>query len=258
MAKRKIIDVWEAKQAEKLVEPEKKIKYKSITGQNLHQKEYIKSILSKRTTIGIGYAGVGKTFIAVALGIQGVLNGQFDKILVCRPAREAIGEELGFLPGDFKMKINPFLMPIWDAIDDIIENPEDAKKFKSERIDIVTFAHMRGRSFKHRFVIADELQNATEKQLDMLITRMGEGAKYVLNGDPTQSDLPEHHQGALLEIARIVASSENYGIVNFEKSDIVRDKAVEEYLNLKEQYYKPRRLEDRFYGYMDRDKMGGW
>lgn len=240
-------------------EPEKEqIKYINVSAKTSNQKDYLRSISSKKITIGIGCAGCGKTFLAVAAAVKSVIEGEFKKIVICRPAIEAGNEHLGFLPGTADEKVSVYLQPIFYAIDELIPNPAEAKRFKTEHIDIIQFAFMRGLTFRDKIVIADECQNLNDAQIDLLVTRFGNNCKMIINGDLTQSDLNIRDQGALDRLARIVAPSPRFGIVRFDTSDIIRDELVAEYLNLKAESERPRDLGERFQGYHERDDYGGW
>lgn len=213
------------------IEIPKEFKPTPVSARNPNQKEYIKSIKQNVITITSGPAGTGKSFISVAIAIEKIYSGEIDKIIVTRPVLEACGERMGFLPGSLSEKIDPYLKPIWDAIDELLP-PEEAKKFKHDNIEVCPLAFMRGRSLKRRYIIADEMSNATEKQILMLITRIGEGSTLIMNGDPTQSDLPGDLQGGLIRIINIIQSDPDVGIVTFNKSDIVRHPIIARILSL--------------------------
>jgi phosphate starvation-inducible PhoH-like protein len=230
--------------------PTDELKFKPVSAKSLNQKSYIKAIKSQDIVFAIGYSGSGKTTIAVAMAIESVLSGQTSKIIVTRPVVEAGGEHIGFLPGSFSEKLDPYIRPIYDEVDNYLEGDE-AKKFKSEKIEICPLGYTRGRTFKDRFIIADEMQNATFDQLEMLLTRIGEGSKMVITGDPHQSDLDRHLQGGLVDMADRLKGIEGVQVVYLEKIDIVRHPIVTRIIQRLEETnptnrveLPPRRLED--------------
>lgn len=197
-----------------------------IKAKTPNQAEYLDSLRSKRLVFGIGPAGTGKSFLATAVGLEKLLNNEVAKIIICRPAVEA-GEKLGFLPGTMEEKITPFLRPIIDAIEDHVGIAKAKLLMASGKIEFATLAHMRGRTLNDAYVIGDELQNATWEQIRMLVTRMGFGSFFCLNGDPTQSDLPKRDQGGLHRFTqRLSGVSNDIDVVHFEKGDIVRDPLI--------------------------------
>jgi phosphate starvation-inducible protein PhoH and related proteins len=220
-------------------------RFKPISAKSENQKRYIKEIKSKDITISIGPAGCGKSAIAVSLGIEAVYKGEYDKLIVSRPVVEAAGERLGFLPGGISDKLDPYIRPIYDLIDEMLPK-DDAKKFKADNVEICPLAYMRGRTFKHKFIIVDEAQNATFEQLDMAITRLGEGSKMVITASPGQSDLPNSLQGGIDRVVEIIKHDADFGLAILFKKDIQRHKMVEKFLHLKEEYERPITLEERW------------
>ena len=203
----------------------KKFKFEKVEPRNAHQEEYLKSIESNKITIGAGPAGTGKTFLAVyqALRHLQTRGAEIDRIIITRPAVEA-GEKLGFLPGDLEDKLNPYMRPIHDALVDILNVDLARQKIERGYIEIAPIAFMRGRTFNNSFIIFDEAQNATIDQLKMVLTRVGQGSKLVIDGDPSQSDI--NSKSGLSLVMKILEDIDGIGIVHFETEDIVRDDIV--------------------------------
>ena len=173
----------------------------------------------------VGPAGTGKTYLAVALAVEGFLNRQFQRIILARPAVEA-GEKLGFLPGDISEKINPYLMPLYDALYDMVEFNKVQQMIREGYIEIAPLAYMRGRTLNDSFIILDEGQNATPEQMKMFLTRLGFRSKMVVTGDITQVDLPRGTLSGLIEAHRILQGIEGISIINFSEKDVVRHELV--------------------------------
>ena len=171
--------------------------------------------------IGSGPAGTGKTYLAVAQGVALLQNGQVDRIVISRPAIEA-GERLGFLPGDLREKIDPYLRPIYDALNELLSPEQVEKRIEAGIIEIAPLAFMRGRTLAHCFVILDEAQNTTVVQMKMALTRLGEGSRMVVTGDPGQIDLPGGIRSGLIDAIEILRDVEGVSIVQFNDSDVVR------------------------------------
>jgi phosphate starvation-inducible PhoH-like protein len=171
--------------------------------------------------IGTGPAGTGKTYLAVAQAVAALQNGEVDRIVISRPAIEA-GERLGFLPGDLREKIDPYLRPIYDALNELITPEQVEKRIENGIIEIAPLAFMRGRTLSHCFVILDEAQNTTTVQMKMALTRLGEGSRMVVTGDPGQIDLPVGVRSGLLDAMDILKNVEGVCIVEFKDSDVVR------------------------------------
>ncbi len=189
------------------------------------QKAYLDALAANELVFGIGPAGTGKTYLAVARGVQSLLAGEVDRIILSRPAVEA-GEQLGFLPGDMKEKVDPYLRPLYDALHDLM-SPERAARLISEgTIEIAPLAFMRGRTLAHACVILDEAQNTTTQQMKMFLTRLGEGARMVITGDLSQIDLPAGVASGLVQAVDILGGVEGIAIVRFTAADIVRHPLV--------------------------------
>ena len=189
------------------------------------QKEYIESILKHDIVFCVGPAGTGKTFLAVRMAVNLLRDGQVKKLILCRPAVEA-GEKLGFLPGDFQAKINPYLRPLYDALNEILDYEQVKRHLEREIIEIIPLAYMRGRTLNNAFIILDEGQNTTVSQMKMFLTRMGMRSKIVVNGDTTQVDLPEGQLCGLTHVGRIVRGVEGIGWCEMRGRDIVRHPLV--------------------------------
>src|SRR3989440_6000690 len=197
-----------------------------VTAKTLGQKQYLDAIRTHDVTFGIGPAGTGKTYLAVAMALTALREGQVSRIILTRPAVEA-GEALGFLPGDLYEKILPYLRPLHDALHDMLP-PEEIQKHTERRvIEIAPLAYMRGRTLNHAFIILDEAQNSTTEQMFMFLTRLGINSKAVVTGDETQIDLPPHKNSGLLEAHRALKNTEGIAMVEFQKRDIVRHPLVQ-------------------------------
>ncbi len=199
------------------------------------QRRYIKAINKNDIVFGIGPAGTGKTYLAVATAVAALKNRQVTKIILTRPAVEA-GESLGFLPGDLREKVDPYLRPLYDALDDMI--PADKLKMYIERriIEIAPLAYMRGRTLNNAFVILDEAQNASSLQMKMYLTRLGANSKSVVTGDITQIDLPLNAISGLVEIQSVLRKIEGVAFVYFDRNDVVRHKLVKDIIDAYEDY----------------------
>ncbi|MSU22124.1 MAG: PhoH family protein [Pedosphaera sp.] len=202
------------------------LKKSTVTPKTLGQKKYIEAIRHHDITFGIGPAGTGKTYIAVAMAAAALREEKVSRIILTRPAVEA-GEALGFLPGDLYEKIFPYLRPLQDALNDMMPAEEIQKHTERGTIEIAPLAYMRGRTLNHAFVILDEAQNSTAEQMFMFLTRLGHGSKAVITGDPTQIDLPTHKHSGLLEAHRALARIEGIAIVEFQSRDTVRHPLVQ-------------------------------
>lgn len=199
------------------------------------QIEYANAVRDNDITFAIGPAGTGKTYLAVAFAVAALKNKQVNKIIITRPAVEA-GESLGFLPGDLSEKIDPYLRPLFDSLEDMI--PADKLKTYIDRniIEIVPLAYMRGRTLNSAFIILDEAQNATTTQMKMFLTRIGASSKAVITGDDTQIDLPKRDQSGLVQIQLILKGIQDIAFVYFKKSDVVRHKLVKEIIDAYEKF----------------------
>jgi len=190
------------------------------------QKKYLETIRKHDITFGIGPAGTGKTYLAVAMALSALREGKTARIILTRPAVEA-GEALGFLPGDLYEKITPYLRPLHDALQDMIPAEEIQKHMERNTIEIAPLAYMRGRTLNNAFIILDEAQNSTTEQMLMFLTRLGHGSKAVITGDETQVDLPSHKQSGLAEAHRALKNTEGIGIMEFSRRDVVRHPLVQ-------------------------------
>jgi len=199
------------------------------------QLEYAAAVKENDITFAIGPAGTGKTYLAVAFAVAALKNKQINKIIITRPAVEA-GESLGFLPGDLNEKIDPYLRPLFDSLEDMI--PADKLKTYLDRnvIEIVPLAYMRGRTLNNAFIILDEAQNATTTQMKMFLTRIGANSKAVITGDDTQIDLPKRDQSGLVQIQLILKGIQDISFVYFKKSDVVRHRLVKDIIDAYEKY----------------------
>ncbi|MGH1376633.1 MAG: PhoH family protein [Alphaproteobacteria bacterium] len=202
-----------------------KTKNKTIAPRSPNQARYLELIKSQDMVFGLGPAGTGKTYLSVAAGVDMYLRGEVERLVFCRPAVEA-GENLGFLPGDMKEKIDPYVRPIYDALQDMLPWDFLLKKMEVGEIEIAPLAFMRGRTLAHSYVILDEAQNATCSQMKMFLTRMGESSRMVITGDATQSDLPKSVKSGLSEAIDILGNVKEVGFVTFEDTDVIRHSLV--------------------------------
>ena len=189
------------------------------------QKSYSEALSNYEIVFGLGPAGTGKSYLAVAKGIHMLKKGLVEKIILTRPAVEA-GERLGFLPGDLKEKVDPYLRPIYDALYEMMPSDRVEKKIQSGEIEIAPIAFMRGRTFRNSFVIVDEAQNTTSVQMKMVLTRIGQGSRMVINGDLSQVDLPSGHISGLKESKNILSKIKDIKIISLEASDVIRHPIV--------------------------------
>jgi phosphate starvation-inducible PhoH-like protein len=197
-----------------------------VTAKTVGQKKYVDAIRNHDVTFGIGPAGTGKTYLAVAMALAALREGRVSRLILTRPAVEA-GEALGFLPGDLYEKIMPYLRPLHDALHDMLSAEEVQKQMERGIIEIAPLAYMRGRTLNHAFIILDEAQNSTLEQMFMFLTRLGVSSKAVVTGDETQIDLPQHKHSGLLEAHRALQKIEGIAIVEFTRRDIVRHPLVQ-------------------------------
>jgi phosphate starvation-inducible protein PhoH and related proteins len=189
------------------------------------QKDYVKALYGHELGFGIGPAGTGKTYLAVATGVSMMIGGHVDRIILSRPAVEA-GERLGFLPGDMKEKVDPYMQPLYDALNDFLPPKQLAKLIEDKQIEIAPLAFMRGRTLSNAFVVLDEAQNATSMQMKMFLTRLGEGSRMVITGDRTQVDLPRGQASGLSEAERILGGVNGVSFNYFTAKDVVRHPLV--------------------------------
>ena len=215
-----------------------KTKNKKIYARSKNQEKFVDAINNNDLVFGVGPAGTGKTYLAVAAAVQSLINNQISRIILSRPAVEA-GERLGFLPGDLKEKIDPYLRPLYDALNDLMPKKILESNMDNGVIEIAPLAFMRGRTLENAFIILDEAQNTTNMQMKMFVTRLGRNSKMVILGDITQIDLPAGSSSGLKEILKLVPKDEGIDVVNFQNKDIVRhrlvDKIVKAYSKLEKQ-----------------------
>ena len=216
---------------EKLIKSEKNIEYiiktpkKSVIPRSEKQKNYVRALKESEIIISAGPAGTGKTFLAVAVALTMLLDKKIERIILSRPAVEA-GERLGFLPGDIREKVDPYLRPLYDSLYDLLDFEKIQKKIEIGDIEIAPLAFMRGRTLKNSFAILDEAQNATDVQIKMFLTRIGENSKIVINGDPSQIDLPNKNLSGLNRAKKLLGNLKEISVVDFDHSDVVRHPLV--------------------------------
>ena len=198
---------------------------KSVIPRSEKQKNYVRALKEKEIIISAGPAGTGKTFLAVAVALTMLLEKKIERIILSRPAVEA-GERLGFLPGDMREKVDPYLRPLYDSLYDLLDFEKIQKKIEVGDIEIAPLAFMRGRTLKNSFAILDEAQNATDTQIKMFLTRIGENSKIVINGDPSQIDLPNKNLSGLDKSKKILGHLDEISFVDFDHRDVVRHPLV--------------------------------
>jgi phosphate starvation-inducible protein PhoH and related proteins len=202
------------------------------------QNKYLETAKKNDICFAIGPAGTGKTYLAVALAVSALNKGAVNKIVLARPAVEA-GESLGFLPGDFREKIDPYLRPLYDSLDDMIPSDKLRSYIEKRIIEIVPLAYMRGRTLNNAFVILDEAQNSTDMQMKMFLTRLGANSKAIITGDITQIDLPPKNVSGLVQAKEILQNIDGVGFVFFEKTDVVRHRLVKDIIDAYEKFRNP-------------------
>ena len=210
-------------------------KGRPIKPKTIGQKEYIKSVLNNTITIGVGPAGTGKTYLAVAAAVQAFRDKQVNRIILTRPAVEA-GERLGFLPGDLQSKVDPYLRPLYDALFDMLGAETYQKYLERGNIEVAPLAYMRGGTLDDSFIILDEAQNTSREQMKMFLTRLGFGSKIVITGDVTQIDLPDGKASGLKEAMRVLRKVEGIGICELTNNDVVRHVMVQRIVKAYEDY----------------------
>ena len=210
---------------------------KPLKPKTLGQKYYIKSMRNKDVVFGIGPAGTGKTYLAVAMAVNAFKKKDVQKIILARPAVEA-GERLGFLPGDLQDKVDPYLRPLYDALYDILGRDTALRLKEKEVIEVVPLAYMRGRTLDNSFIILDEAQNTTREQMKMFLTRMGFGSKVVVTGDVTQIDLPRGKTSGLTEAVRVLKGVDDIDFCFLKDTDVVRHELVKKIINAYDKYYE--------------------
>jgi len=203
------------------------VKNRRVTPKTVTQKLYVDAMRAADIVFGIGPAGTGKTYLAMAMGIAALAKREVNRIVLCRPAVEA-GEKLGFLPGDIAEKVNPYLRPLYDALHDMLDFDRAAKLVELGTVEVAPLGFMRGRTLNDSFVILDEAQNTTSEQMKMFLTRLGIGSKAVITGDVTQIDLPTGKSSGLIEAQRILSGIDDIRFVQFTERDVVRHRLVQE------------------------------
>ncbi len=220
------------------VEIAKNVKGKSIRIKTFGQRQYTDAIKKNDLVFGIGPAGTGKTYLAVIMAVNALKNGQVNKIILTRPAVEA-GESLGFLPGDLKEKVDPYLRPLYDALHDVLGAEHTQRLIERGTIEIAPLAYMRGRTLDDAFVILDEAQNTTHAQMKMFLTRLGFGSKMVITGDQTQVDLPKGVKSGLMVAEEILKKTKGVSFIYLEQSDVVRHPLVARIIQAYEKRKEP-------------------
>ena len=213
---------------------------KSVIARSEKQSEYIKALKENDIVISLGPAGTGKSFLAVSVAITLLMEKKIDRVILSRPAVEA-GEKLGFLPGDMKEKVDPYLRPLYDALYELFGAEKIEKKIETGEIEIAPLAFMRGRTLKNCFAILDEAQNATETQIKMFLTRIGENSKLVVNGDPSQVDLINKRESGLIKSTNILKDLEEIKIIQFDHNDVVRHPLVSKIIKA----YQKKSIDDK-------------
>jgi phosphate starvation-inducible PhoH-like protein len=215
-------------------------KGRPLKAKTLGQKKYIDSMKKNTITLGIGPAGTGKTYLAVAMAAKAFRAHEVSRIILTRPAVEA-GEKLGFLPGDLQHKVDPYLRPLYDALFDMFGAENYNKYVERGNIEVAPLAYMRGRTLDDSFIILDEAQNTTREQMKMFLTRLGFGSKAVITGDVTQVDLQEPSKSGLIEAAKVLQKIDDIGIIKLTEKDVVRHKLVQDIVKAYDKYYESRR-----------------
>ena len=211
------LDIKEDSQLDLFIQTKKR----KIVPRSQNQKKYFQLLNTKNIVFAIGPAGTGKTFLAVAVALTMLLDKKIERIILSRPAVEA-GERLGFLPGDMREKVDPYLRPLYDSLYDLLDYEKIQKKIEVGDIEIAPIAFMRGRTLKNSFAILDEAQNATDTQIKMFLTRIGENSKIVINGDPSQIDLPNKSLSGLNRSKKLLGHLKEISVIDFDHSDVVR------------------------------------
>lgn len=207
-----------------------RLKRQSVVPKTLNQKRYLQAMSAHPITFGIGPAGTGKTYLAMAMALRELLEGRVERIILTRPAVEA-GEALGFLPGELQEKILPYLTPLYDAMNDMVGKEQTVQLVERGIVEIAPLAYMRGRTLANAFVVLDEAQNTTHEQMMMFLTRLGDGSRMVITGDITQIDLPRSKQSGLKEATRILKNIDSICLFYFDSQDVVRHPLVQDIIN---------------------------
>ena len=215
-------------------------KGKPIKPKTLGQKKYIEAIRQKTIVLGVGPAGTGKTYLAVAMAVSAFRAKEVERIILTRPAVEA-GEKLGFLPGDLQQKVDPYLRPLYDALFDMLGAEQFQRYQERGNIEVAPLAYMRGRTLDDSFIILDEAQNTTPEQMKMFLTRLGFGSKIVVTGDITQIDLPDGKRSGLVDVIKILKHVEDIETIRFTEKDVVRHRLVQDIIKAYEKYEEAKR-----------------
>jgi phosphate starvation-inducible PhoH-like protein len=215
-------------------------RHRVITPKGLGQKRYVQAIRDNDIVFGIGPAGTGKTYLAMAMAVASLVERRVKRIVLCRPAVEA-GEKLGFLPGDIAEKVNPYLRPLYDALFDMVDSDKATAFIERGTVEVAPLAFMRGRTLNDSFVILDEAQNTTSEQMKMFLTRLGYGSKAVITGDVTQVDLPSGRASGLQEVQKVLRGVEGIAFCSFSEVDVVRHPLVQEVVRAYDAYEGERR-----------------
>lgn len=213
------------------------LKGKIVKPKTLGQKKYVDAMRKNTVVLGVGPAGTGKTYLAVAMAVKAFRAHDVSKIILTRPAVEA-GEKLGFLPGDLQNKVDPYLRPLYDALFEMLGAETFAKQLERGAIEVAPLAYMRGRTLDDSFIILDEAQNTTPEQMKMFLTRLGFGSKIVITGDVTQIDLPDSRRSGLIEAMKVLKNVEDISINRFTEKDVVRHKLVQDIIKAYEKFYE--------------------
>ncbi len=209
---------------------------KPVKPKTVGQKKYVEAIRDNTVVFGVGPAGTGKTYLAVAMAVRAFKAQEVNRIILTRPAVEA-GESLGFLPGDLQTKVDPYLRPLYDALFEMLGEESFNRHLEKGTIEVAPLAYMRGRSLNDSFIILDEAQNTTVEQMKMFLTRLGFNSKAVVTGDITQIDLPGNKRSGLIEVLKILKNVEDISILRFNEKDVVRSKIVQDIIRAYEKYY---------------------
>ena len=217
----------------------------NVIGKSIMQNHYIEALSKNKIIFATGPAGTGKTFLAVAAAVSQLMKNKFNKIILSRPAIEA-GERLGFLPGDLKEKVDPYLRPLFDSLYDLLSSETVDRMIFNNEIEIAPLAFMRGRTLNNSFVILDEAQNATHAQIKMFLTRFGKNSRMIVTGDPSQTDLVKREESGLVESIKILKNINDIENIKFNSKDIVRDEMVTKIINSYEEYDRNKNIIDDF------------